>query len=136
MNTSVNTTKRKTFAKVATTMAAAAALVVGGSTAAQADPAGQYYYVCVQPDGSSLTLPAGTSLQTCRGSYLKKYLDGKLISSANLAAPGQVADPNAITIDCAIGLAGTAIAVYTTAGAVAYVGLALGGLGTYRACTA
>jgi hypothetical protein len=62
MNTSVNTTNKKTFVKVVTTMAAA--VVVGGSTAARADPAGQYHHACVQPDGSSLTSPTGTSLQT------------------------------------------------------------------------
>jgi hypothetical protein len=120
---------RTKFSRILITVAAAAGLTLGGAGVANADPAGQYTYVCVSTDGSSYTVPQGAALSTCKGSYLQKYINGQHVSSVNLTTSGAIADPNAIDMDCLVAVVGTGASAYgivQTAGAgiIAYVGLA------------
>jgi hypothetical protein len=82
--------------------------------AAHAEPAGQYSYVCILQNGSSYTLKSGNKLSTCKGSYLKKYINGQQVDSIALSGDGTLAKPlPKNTLDCLIAISGTLISVAT-----------------------
>jgi hypothetical protein len=120
---------RTKFSRILITAVAAMGLTVGAAGAANAEPAGQYEYVCVGTDGSSYSMAHGTALSTCKGSYLQKYINGKQIETIALTGHGTVADPNAINMDCLVAVVGTGASAYgivqtAGTGVIAYVGLA------------
>lgn len=120
---------RTKFSRILITAAAAAGLTLTGAGAANAEPAGQYQYVCVGIDGSSYSMAQGAALNTCKGSYLQKYINGQQISTIALTTDGAIADPNAINMDCVVAIVGTGASAYgivqtAGTGVIAYVGLA------------
>ncbi|MGO4592323.1 hypothetical protein AB4Z18_00745 [Leifsonia sp. 2TAF2] len=95
-----------------------------------ADPStGVYSYICILQNGSSYVIAAGTPLNNCKGSYLKKYINGAVVQSIPLTGYGYPANPKAFgTLDCyiAIGYAATSIygpgvIVRALAGTIGYV---------------
>ncbi|WP_431031264.1 hypothetical protein [Plantibacter sp. RU18] len=116
---------RTKLSRILITAVAALGLTVGAAGAANAEPAGQYEYVCVGIDGSSYSM----ALSSCKGSYLQKYINGQQIETIALTGHGTVADPNAITMDCVVAIVGTGASAYgivqtAGTGVIAYVGLA------------
>ncbi|MDN4612929.1 hypothetical protein P5G50_00575 [Leifsonia sp. F6_8S_P_1B] len=54
-----------------------------------ADPSVSYYsYNCVSPTGSSYFMKPGENLVNCKGSYLQKYISGKMVKSVGLKYNG------------------------------------------------
>lgn len=103
-----NTSMRTTLSKFAVASAAAVAMTLAVPVAAHAEPTGQYTYVCVLTNGSSYTMKNGEKLGNCKGSYLKKYINGNQVDSVHLAGNGEVAKPlPAGTISCLIAIYGT-----------------------------
>jgi hypothetical protein len=107
--------------KFITTFIAACILAVSVPSLASAEPAGKYDYVCVLTDGSSYTLRPGVALNTCKGSFLQKYIGGKKVATIKLTGYGHPATSN-ISIYCMVKIAGVAGMAYTTAGAYVLVG--------------
>ncbi|MFF9564884.1 hypothetical protein ACF1AJ_16175 [Leifsonia sp. NPDC014704] len=106
-----------------------------------ADPStGVYSYNCVLQNGSSYFLKPGTALNTCKGSYLQKYINGAKVQTIALTGYGTPANPEAFgTPDCyiAIGvglgtLYGPGWLVRFLSGAIGYV--ATQGLPNITAC--
>jgi len=104
-------------------------MALGFNVAAHAEPTGQYTYVCIASDGSSNTLRDGERLSNCKGSYLKKYINGNLVSSLRLNA--DATEGRSLTraeIECVIAfvpVGGGIIRVIKVGGKLAsYVGLA------------
>lgn len=55
---------------------------------------GQYEYICIMPNGNSWSLAVGQATTDCKGSYMHKYLDGRLIETYSLAPqPAVDVDP-------------------------------------------
>lgn len=120
---------RTKLSRILITAVAAMGLTVGAAGAANAEPAGQYEYVCVGIDGSSYSMAKGSALSTCKGSYLQKYINGQQVSTTALTTDGAIADPNAINMDCVVAIVGTGASAYgivqtAGTGVIAYVGLA------------
>ncbi|ALV47913.1 hypothetical protein MB46_19805 (plasmid) [Arthrobacter alpinus] len=100
------------------------------------EPAGKYYYNCVNTNGTSYFVPAGADLSTCKGSYLQTYINGVQIRVASLTTAGALANPAAITMDCAVAVVGAAILVVTAEFSWVYVAsAAIGGYGL-KSCKA
>jgi hypothetical protein len=110
-------------------------MAAGAVAAAPVAPAatGQYEYVCVYPNGASVSLPAGSVADCTGASYLQKYLDGRQLETIALTTAGE---PATASIECVIMVArGTIAAIISpVSGAIAIistVGLDMAG---YRPC--
>ncbi|WP_186760122.1 hypothetical protein [Arthrobacter alpinus] len=118
-------------------LAAESATNSGSNIVSPREPAGQYYYNCVNTDGSSYFLSQGEPLSNCHGSYLQTYINGVQVRVVSLTTSGAISNPNAITVDCAIAIVGATIVVLTPEGTIAWVlSAAVGGISFARACTA
>lgn len=78
-----------------------------------ADPStGAYSYNCILQNGSSYFLASGSLLGDCKGSYLKKYLNGAVVQSVPLTGYGQPGNPAAFgTPDCLYALGWAALSI-------------------------
>lgn len=114
-----STATRSTFTKIIITMAATLALVFGGTIAApqaaHADVAGQYTWVCQLSNGSNYTLKQGTALNTCKGSYLQGFINGKRVHNINMTEAGTRATNN-FTVGCIVATVGGSLKVLSTGG--------------------
>lgn len=127
----------------AATAAAATVLAFGAIGTANAadsltprEAAGQYYYECVLTNGTSYWLKSGEPTTNCKGSYLHRYINGKLVANIHLTPNGAIAteyhfDPSA---ECVLGITTTAYAILTANGKVAWVMASLSGVSTLSAC--
>ena len=79
---------KTTWSKLVVALIAVCSMTLTFPVAAHAEPAGQYSYVCISSVGSSNTLRDGERLSNCRGTYLKKYINGNMVSSLRLNAAG------------------------------------------------
>lgn len=79
-----------------------------------ADPStGQYSYNCILQNGSNYWLAPGTLLGNCKGSYLKKYLNGKMVQSVPLTGYGKPANPAAFgRWECLVSLAWGSFSIF------------------------
>ncbi|MFJ8896821.1 hypothetical protein ACIRCZ_19720 [Leifsonia sp. NPDC102414] len=98
---------------------------------------GQYDYNCVLTDGSSYFMRHGEALTDCKGSYLQKYLDGRLIKSVGLVYNGGASVQVTGKGGCLLTLGGIAALVFypptSTFGWVLSGALAAGGVS--QSCT-
>ncbi|KXC05887.1 hypothetical protein [Microbacterium hominis] len=99
-----------------TTPARAADVARSGGTAAITPAAaikpmstGQYEYICQMPNGQSWSLYVGEKTTDCKGSYLQKYINGRMIANYKLAYGGQALASNVDPGGCLLGIASTAI---------------------------
>jgi hypothetical protein len=100
--------------KIAVGLTAACTMTLAAPVAAHAEPTGQYSYICILTSGSSYTLKSGAALNTCKGSYLKKYINGNQVDSINLTADGSKAKKVSKNfIGCTISIYGTGKAAYS-----------------------
>lgn len=120
----------KSTAAAILTVAVAGTLTLGAAGAASADPTGQYTYVCVRTDGTTYTLAAGDALNTCKGSYIQKYINGAQVQVIGLTGQGIPATPDALdpALDCAVALTGFGLTVISSRGTALFVS---GALSTY-----
>ncbi|GAB2588817.1 hypothetical protein Aab01nite_42500 [Paractinoplanes abujensis] len=96
------------LSRFAVALAAICSMILMAPAAAHAEPTGQYSYICILQNGSSYTLKPGVKLSTCKGSYLKKYINGNQVDSIRLTGAGTVAKPkNAGWVECVIAVVGT-----------------------------
>ncbi|GAA5025192.1 hypothetical protein GCM10023258_17980 [Terrabacter aeriphilus] len=124
-------------ATLATTMALGGA-AVAASPAAQAEPAGQYYYECIGVNGSSYFLQKGALLSSCKGSYLKKYINGNLVKTMRLTGYGTPAKNVTISFGCFVALVGAGSLIIGTDGlsTLVVIDAAVAGYGFASACKA
>lgn len=112
--------------RIAATAAAVALALVAPATAASAgalENSGQYYYECITTAGWSYMLQPGDPLSSCKGSYLKTYIAGRLVSTIPLTGYGTPANPMSVNIDCVIAILGTGASVITLEGRWSFVAL-------------
>ncbi|WP_155885489.1 hypothetical protein [Cryocola sp. 340MFSha3.1] len=103
-----------------------------------ADPStGVYSYNCVLTNGSSYFMAPGSALTNCKGSYLKKYINGAMVKSVALAYNG---GGSAVKVTgagwCIASLAGVAALAWNplTATGAWLLGTASTLLGAYGSC--
>jgi len=79
-----------------------------------ADPStGQYSYNCILQNGSNYWLPTGALLGTCKGSYLKKYINGVMVQSVPLTGYGKPGNPAAFgTMACLYAVGWATLSIY------------------------
>ncbi|WP_285113646.1 hypothetical protein [Leifsonia sp. fls2-241-R2A-40a] len=79
-----------------------------------ADPStGVYSWNCILQNGSNYWLAPGSLLGNCKGSYLKKYINGKQVQSVPLTGYGKPANPAAFgTWECLVSLAWAGFSIY------------------------
>ena len=79
-----------------------------------ADPStGVYSYNCILQNGSNYWLAPGSLLGNCKGSYLKKYINGKQVQSVPLTGYGKPGNPAAFgTVECLYALGWAALSIY------------------------
>ncbi|MGO4299432.1 hypothetical protein [Leifsonia sp. RAF41] len=79
-----------------------------------ADPStGVYSYNCILQNGSSYFLAPGALLGNCKGSYLKKYINGKMVQSIPLTGYGKPANPAAFgKWECLVSLTWATFSIY------------------------
>jgi hypothetical protein len=80
-----------------------------------ADPTttGVYSYNCILQNGSSYFIAPGALLGNCKGSYLKKYINGTMVQSIPLTGYGKPANPAAFgTWECLVSLAWASFSIY------------------------
>jgi hypothetical protein len=79
-----------------------------------ADPStGVYSYNCILQNGSSYFLAPGTLLGNCKGSYLKKYLNGAQVQSVPLTGYGKPGNPAAFgTLECLYAIGWATLSIY------------------------
>ncbi|WP_374009460.1 hypothetical protein [Leifsonia sp. LS-T14] len=102
-----------------------------------ADPStGSYSYNCVNPNGSSYFMKPGESLTNCKGSYLQKYINGKMVKSVALKYNGGATVKVTGKGWCLVSLVGTAtLAFYPPTATLGWVlGASSTLLGTYATC--
>ncbi|WP_241703482.1 hypothetical protein [Leifsonia shinshuensis] len=106
-----------------------------------ADPStGVYSYNCVLQNGSSYFLQPGTALNTCKGSYLQKYINGTKVQTIALTGYGTPANPQAFgTPECYIAIGVGVATVYGPGWLVRFLSGAIGyvasqGLPNITAC--
>jgi hypothetical protein len=96
------------------------------------DPAGDYYYVCYESNGTNWTMADGQKTIDCKGSYLHKYVNGSRVATYALAYGGGASQTTQWMTGCVLAVAGgVALFVYPPTGATAWVvqgGLAAAGL--------
>lgn len=91
------------------------------SAAGASDPAGTYYYQCIHGTGQSYFLRPGERLNTCKGSYLQKFIHGNLVSSTPWTSAGTPADPQGMAkltagLGCVVAVVANGVIVLTTKG--------------------
>ena len=103
-----------------------------------ADPTttGVYSYNCVLTNGSSYFLKPGEKLSNCKGSYLKKYINGKNVLTVGLVYNGKYSVKVTGAGWCVASLVGTAILAWNPPAAtgVWLLGTASTLVGTYGSC--
>lgn len=126
--------RMKQIAAVAT---CAVAIGATSSLEAHADPAGTVQWQCLGTDGVMNPVPPGQPLNSCKGAYLKKYIDGKNVQNVNLTSAGTPADGmSKKEANCLVALVGATAAVLSVEGTVVWVvGAAATGWGL-SACAA
>ncbi|MEN0083366.1 MAG: hypothetical protein AAGC66_01240 [Leifsonia sp.] len=80
-----------------------------------ADPTttGVYSYNCVNPNGSSYFMKPGEKLTNCKGSFLQRYVNGKMVQSIKLAYGGGAAgNPPKNLAGCIISLGSGVVMVF------------------------
>ncbi|MFG6402659.1 hypothetical protein [Microbacterium sp. P04] len=121
-------------APTAVSTAAAPAVSTDAATAASsgAGATGQYEYVCVYTDGSSVSLPAGSVADCTGASYLQTYLDGVQLESVALTSAG---DPATASPQCIIAVAGSVIVGLIPGGArIVYFAMDVADVFNYNPC--
>ncbi len=116
----------KSRRRIATTAAVLALALVAPATSAAARPlenSGPYYYECVTTSGWIYMLQPGDLLSSCKGSFLKTYIAGRLVSTIPLTGYGTPANPDAVKLDCLIAIVGVGASVLTLDGGWAWVAL-------------
>ncbi|MBW8871596.1 MAG: hypothetical protein JF618_05315 [Leifsonia sp.] len=89
-----------------------------------ADPTtGVYSYNCVNPNGSSYFMKPNENLSNCKGSYLQKYVDGRMVQSLSLVYHGGAYAKVTWRSGCILALGGAAVALvwFPPAGITAWV---------------
>lgn len=101
------------LSKFVVAVMAAFSMTLAVPVAAHAEPTGQYSYICIGANGSSYTMRSGEKLGNCKGSYLKKYINGNQVDSIRLAGNGTLARPvKKEIIDCVVAVYGTGRSAY------------------------
>lgn len=79
-----------------------------------ADPStGQYSYNCILQNGSNYWIAPGALLGTCKGSYLKKYINGTMVQSVPLTGYGKPGNPAAFgRWECLVSVAWAGFSIY------------------------
>ncbi len=105
------------------------ALVVPATSAAARplENSGQHYHERVTTSGWTSMLQPGDLLSSRKGSFLKTYIAGRLVSAIPPTGYGTPANPNAVRLDCLVAIVGVGASVLTLDGGWAWV--ALGGFG-------
>ncbi|OJF11575.1 hypothetical protein [Couchioplanes caeruleus] len=80
---------KTTLMRFAAALIAACTMTLAAPVAAHAEPAGKYYYICVLQNGSDYVMKSGEKLSNCKGSYLKKYINGRQVDNTRLAGDGK-----------------------------------------------
>jgi hypothetical protein len=129
---------RRSLVAVAMAIMIAFGAALTSPTAAQAEPAGQYYYQCIGTNGASYFLAKGARLDSCKGSYLKKYINGNLITTVRLTGLGTPAKKVLFPTQCFIEIAGAGLLAVGTDGlSIAFVlEAAIAGHAVLSACRA
>ncbi|MBG6215316.1 hypothetical protein RCH23_003256 [Cryobacterium sp. CAN_C3] len=105
------------------------------TTGSGASPTGQYDWMCVLTSGYTYFLPNGEPLSNCKGSYLKRYLNGQQVQSYRLAYGGGAVNYKAE--GCLIAVIGGILAVMSPTMTMRFVfGAAVGGGAVYYSCRA
>lgn len=90
-----------------------------------ADPTttGVYSYNCVNPNGSSYFMKPNENLTNCKGSYLQKYINGRMVQSLGLVYHGGAYTNVTWKSGCILALGGAAVALvwFPPAGVTAWV---------------
>lgn len=79
-----------------------------------ADPStGVYSYNCILQNGSNYWIAPGALLGTCKGSYLKKYINGAMVQSVPLTGYGKPGNPTAFgTMACLYALVWATLSIW------------------------
>ncbi|WP_431246300.1 hypothetical protein [Leifsonia xyli] len=90
-----------------------------------ADPTttGVYSYNCVNANGSSYFMRPNENLTNCKGSYLQKYINGRMVQSLSLVYRGGATAKVTWKSGCILALGGAAVALvwFPPAGVTAWV---------------
>lgn len=103
-----------------------------------ADPTTGYYsYNCVLTNGSSYFMKPGEKLTNCKGSYLQKYINGKMVQSVSLVYNGKYTTKLSSAAGwCVVALTSVAVLAWDPPAAtgVWLLGTAATLLGAYGSC--
>ena len=98
---------------------------------------GDYEYVCVLTDGRLYSMAAGEPTTNCKGSYLQKYLDGRLLSTYHLAYGGGASTEFQWTSGCILATASGVLLIMSPGGTVVwYLSAAVTGASFLDSCFA
>lgn len=132
---------KTTWSKLVVALIAVCSMTLTFPVAAHAEPAGQYSYICISSDGSSNTLRDGEKLSNCKGTFLKKYINGQMVSSLRLNLSGTEGRPftrgEILCMISFIPVGGNVVRVIKVGGKLAsYVGVTRAATRNLTACTA